>query len=174
MVNNKDVIDDPEFGVETRYESREERESESAKLMEARLMRMKNLSKDQIIRASLMQLKFQMEAYIQQPVDREKNNFSNFLRTYVDTIYLKRSKFAEDINITPIRLSQVINNHREPGEEFIQKLMIHTEKVFQNIGNIEKQIWYQVYYQEKIHHMTLPQDDWQTKLEKEIILSKLI
>lgn len=57
----KDQIEDPEYGLDSRFKSSKERESESALLMEARLSRMKKLSKDQIIRAKLMQLKLKTE-----------------------------------------------------------------------------------------------------------------
>ena len=70
-----------------------------------------------------------------------QNHFTNFLETYIDAIYSQRSKFAIDINITPVFLSQVINNHREPNEEFILKLMIHSEKAFKNVGDFHKEIW---------------------------------
>jgi putative addiction module CopG family antidote len=58
---NKDQIEDAEYGLDSRFKSSKENESESALLMEARLLRMKNLSKDQIIRAKLMQLKLKTE-----------------------------------------------------------------------------------------------------------------
>ncbi|WP_146948811.1 hypothetical protein, partial [Cyclobacterium qasimii] len=112
---NKDLIADAEYGLDSRYNSKKERDSEAASLMEARLIRMKNLSKEHIIRAKLMQLKLKMKAYIEQPIYDDQNHF------------------AQDINITPIRLSQVINNHRDPKDEFIMKLMIHSEKVYENI-----------------------------------------
>lgn len=57
----KDQIEDPEYGLDSRSKSSKERETESALLMEARLLRMKNVSKDQIIRAKLMQLKIKTE-----------------------------------------------------------------------------------------------------------------
>jgi len=59
MTNKKNtiMIEDAEYGVDSRYKSNKERESDATALMEARLTRMKNLSKDQIIRAKLVQLK---------------------------------------------------------------------------------------------------------------------
>ncbi len=64
---NKKMIKDSEFGLDSRYKSKKEYKSEATALMEARLKRMKNLSKDQIIRAKLMQLKLNMEDFIKQP-----------------------------------------------------------------------------------------------------------
>ena len=45
---NKDFIEDAEYGLDSRYKSNKERKSEATSLMEERLKRMKNLSKDQI------------------------------------------------------------------------------------------------------------------------------
>ena len=57
---NIDEIIDSEFGLDSRYQSKKEYQSEATSLMEARWRRMKNLSKDQIIHAKLMQLKLKM------------------------------------------------------------------------------------------------------------------
>ena len=171
---NKGFIEDAEYGLDSRYKSNKEYKSEATSLMEARLNRMKNLSKDQIIRAKLMQLKLKMEEYIKQPIYDDRNHFSDFLKLYVDTIYSKRNRFAYDINIKPIRLSQVINNHREPKDEFIMKLMIHSEKVYENICEFHKKTWYQVYFHEKICDTMSSQEKWRPELEKVIKFSELI
>lgn len=142
--------------------------------MEARLVRMKNLTRDQIIRAQLMQLKLKMEEYLEEPIYDDRNHFTDFLKAYIDTIYTTRNRFAQDINITPIRLSQVINNHRDPKDEFIMKLMIHSEKVYKGICDFQKKIWYQVYYHEKICDTMSNQEQWRPKFEKDIKLSESI
>lgn len=168
------MIKDAEYGVDSRYKSKKEHEYEATALMEARLMRMKNLSKEQIIRAKLLQLKLKMEEYIKKPVYDNNNYFSEFLKSYIDIIYSKRSFFAKDIDITPVSLSQVINNHREPKEEFIMKLMIHSEKVFENICEFHKKTWFQVYFHEKICDTMSNQEQWKPKIEKHVRLSETI
>ena len=141
--------------------------------MEARLIRMKNLSKDQIIRAKLLQLKLKMEEYLKNPVyDDNGNYFSEFLESYVDIIYSKRSVFAKDIDIAPVSLSQVINNHREPNEDFIMRLMIHSEMVFKNVCEFHPKIWYQVYFQEKICDTMSSQEEWRPEIEKHVRFSE--
>jgi hypothetical protein len=171
---NKDLIEDAEYGLDSRYTSKKETESEATSLMEARLAKMKNLSKDQIIRAKLMQLKLKMEEYIKEPIYDDRNHFSDFLKIYVDTIYSTRNQFAHDINITPIRLSQVINNHREPKDEFIQRLMIHSEMVYKTICKFPKSTWYKVYFHEKICDTMSKQEKWRPKFEKDIKLTESI
>lgn len=176
MINksNQKSIEDAEYGVDSRYKSKKESESEAALLMEARLERMKNLSKDQIIRAKLMQLKLKMEEYIKQPENDTKSQFSNFLKMYIDTIYANRNKFANDINVSAIKLSQIINNHRKPKDDFLKKLMIHSEKVYKDICKFQKETWYQVYFQEKICDTISSQHKWRPRIEKDVKISHAI
>ena len=174
MTKNKKSIMDVEYGIDSRYKSKEERESDATALMEARLMRMKNLSKDQINKAKLLQLKLKMEEYIKNPVYDNHNYFSDFLKIYIDSIYSKRSTFAKDVDVTPVSLSQVINNHRAPKEEFIMKLMIHSEKVYKDVCEFHKKIWYQVYYHEKICDTMSNQEQWRPEIEKHIRISEAI
>ena len=175
MNNKKHIMSDNnvEYGIDSRYISKKEKESDSIALMQARLERMKNLPKEQILNAKLLQLKLRMENYINNPVYNNRNHFTGFLETYIDAIYSKRSNFAEDMNITPVFLSQVINNHREPKEEFILKLMIHSEKVFKNVCDFPEKTWYQVYFQEKIYNTISSQEKWRPKIEKQVKLSEV-
>ena len=175
MTNKKNISNvDPEFGVDSRYKTNNEREQESIALMQARLDRMKNLSNEQILRAKLLQLKLKMENYLKEPVYDNQNHFSKFLETYVDVIYSKRSDFAKDINITANFLSKIINNHREPKEEFMLKLMIHSEKVFEKVGEFHKKTWYQIYFHEKLCDTMSSLDKWRPEIEKQIKLKELI
>uniref|UniRef100_UPI00404A0FBD hypothetical protein n=1 Tax=Flavobacterium sp. TaxID=239 RepID=UPI00404A0FBD len=176
MSNKKNIkiIKDQEFGLDSRYKSKKEAQSEATTLMAARLQRMKNLSKDQIVRAKLMQLKLNMEVFLKQPINDNENYFAKFLASYVDIIYARRSYFAKDIDITPVKLSQVINNHREPQDEFILKLMIHSEKVYKNICDFQKKTWYQVYFHEKICDTMSRQDEWRPKIERHVKFNESI
>ncbi len=172
--HQKESTRDPDFGLDSRYQSKKEAASEATSLMEARLEKMKNLSKDQIIRAKLIQLKLKMEEYLKQPQYDGSNYFSYFLKEYIDTIYSTRKGFARDINVSPIRLSQVINNHRDPQDEFILKLMIHSEMVFENICSFQKMTWYQVFFHDKVCNTMMNQEEWRSKIEKDVNLSEPI
>ena len=92
-------IEGAEYGVDSRYTSKKERQADSKALMEARLDRMKNVSSDQIIRAKLLQLKLKMEEYIQKPVYKNHNFFTEFLTSYnripQDTKQLDEKMFAK-------------------------------------------------------------------------------
>jgi hypothetical protein len=175
MTNKENIINsDSEFGIDSRYKTKKEREQDSIALMQARLERMKNLSKEQILRAKLLQLKLKMEDYLKKPVYDNQNHFAQFLEFYVDTIYSKRIDFAKDINVTANFLSKVINSHREPKEEFILKLMIHSEKAFKHVGEFHKKTWYQVYFHEKLCDTMSSQEKWRPKIERQIKLKELI
>ena len=173
MTEDKNLMMDVEYGIDSRYKSDLESVSEATALMEARLRRMKMLSNDQITKARLLQLKLKMEEFINHPVYDNHNHFSNFLKFYIDSIYSKRSIFAKDINVDPVSLSQVINNHREPKDEFILKLMIHSEKVYKDICSFNKKIWYQIYFNNKICEIMAKQEEWQPDIEKQVRISKL-
>lgn len=175
MTNRHNINNvDSEYGVNSRYKTTKEREEDSVVLMQARLERMKNLSKEQILHAKLMQLKLKMENYLNSQVYDDQNHFAHFLETYVDAIYLKRSEFARDINVTPVFLSQVINSHREPKEEFILKLMIHSEKVFKHVADFNKKTWFQIYFHEKLCDTMASQDKWGPEIEKQVKLTESI
>lgn len=173
MTEDKNLMMDLEYGIDSRYKSGLESVSEATALMEARLRRMKMLSNDQITKARLLQLKLKMEEFINHPVYDNHNHFSNFLKFYIDSIYSKRSIFAKDINVDPVSLSQVINNHREPKDEFILKLMIHSEKVYKDVCSFNKKIWYQIYFNNKICEIMAKQEQWQPEIEKQVRISEL-
>ena len=98
----------------------------------------------------------------------EKSPFSYFLSNYIDTIYDRRNKFAKDIKITPVSLSQILNNHRKPKEEFLLKLMLHSDLTYRNISKFDKKTWFQVYYHEKIADTMASQDKWLPKVVKAV------
>lgn len=167
-------IENAEYGVDSRYSLITEQQNDGKALMEARLERMKNVSPEQIFNAKLIQLKLKMEDYIQEPVYKNHYFFTEFLTTYIDIVDNKRADFANDIDITPIRLSQVLNNHREPKDEFIHRLMVHSEKIYQNVCEFQKMIWFQVYYHEKICATMSKQNEWRPKAEKHVNVKKLV
>ena len=121
-----------------------------------------------------MQLKFKMENYLKNPIEENGNHFTGFLDIYIETLYSKRTDFARDMDITPVNLSQIINKHREPKEEFILKLMIHSEMAFKDVGSFNKEIWYLIYYHEKIDNIMSRQDQWRPEIEKQVKFTELV
>ena len=168
------IIIEPEFGIDSRYKSIDKKLADGKGLMEARLKRLNSLSRNQIIKAKLLQLKLKMQEYLSQPVYEERNFFTSFLSNYIDTIYDKRTMFAKDINITPVSLSQIRYNHREPKEEFMFRLMLHSELEFKNVCEFQKKTWYQVYYHEKICDTMANQDEWRPTEKKHVKIKNAV
>ncbi len=162
---------DNEFGVDSRYHSQTEKDQDSISLLESRLARMKNLNKEQIIEAKLFQLKFQMEAFLNLNSFKKSQQFVEFLKQYIEIFYAKKSDFAIDINIQSNLLSKILNHHREPNEEFLQKVMIHSEKTFKNITNFNSSIWYFLYFYGKIQNSISNQNEWRPQIEKQVKLT---
>lgn len=157
-----------EYGVDSRYSSSEEFQKDGQALMEARRERMAKMAKEDQLHARLMQLKFRMDEYLKSSEVEQEYHFTTFLNAYIDTIYDKQQEFAHDLDITPVSLSQILNNHREPKEEFFKKLMIHSERVFKAIKGFHTQSWYMIYYRDKINETMAQQDQWGPELEKKI------
>lgn len=172
MITEQDQHEDPEYGLDSRYQSEEEKNSEAVLLMEARLDKMKNLSHGDIAAAKLMQLKLQMDEYLTRPLCEEKGYFLSFLKSYIDIIYKRKSSFASDMDINATRLSQIVNQHREPSTEFFRRLMIHSEKIYERICNFDPKIWYELYYQENLCRMMADQDHWRPQVEEHVTVSE--
>ena len=115
-----------------------------------------------------------MEQFLKKSIHASHNYFSDFLELYIDAIYSRRSVFASDIDITPSKLSQILNNHREPQDAFLLKLMIHSEKIYKDVCAFQKEIWYQVYFHEKLCKTMSTQKEWKPQLEKVICVSEPI
>ena len=59
-------------------------------------------------------------------------------------------------------------------EDFILKLMIHSEKVFEKVGEFHNKTWYQIYFHEKLCDTMASQDLWRPKIEKQVKFTEMI
>jgi len=103
-------------------------------------------SKSKII-TKLLQLKFVMEDYILREEYKKDFDFSYFLVQYIDRLEIKKKEFANQIDVDPTELSQIINRHRSPSEKFIIRLEIHSNKNFPAL------FWFKVIEKEKIFQL---------------------
>ena len=95
----------------------------------------------------LLQLKFVMEDYVKQNEYKKDFDFSYFLVEYIDRLEIKKKEFAQEIDVDPTELSQIINRHRSPNERFIIRLEIHSNKNFPPI------IWLKLIEKERTFHL---------------------
>lgn len=97
--------------------------------------------------ADIMQLRFQLEDYLNSEKYDPKLRFSYFLKSYVQLLNKKRKVFAQEINIDETELSQLINDHRSPGENIIIRLEIHSNNAIPAVA------WYKLIEREKEHYL---------------------
>ena len=52
--------------------------------------------------------------------------------------------------------------------------MIHSEKVFEKMGEFQKKTWYQIYLHEKLCDTMASMDTWRPKIEKQVKFTEMI
>lgn len=111
-----------------------------------------NRSPRQKMHSELLQLKFQLEDYIKSNQYKESLNFGYFLNEYVSRQDKKDKEFASEVDVTPAVLSQYMNNHRKPKDEFVIRLEIHSNGMIPAIN------WFKVIQKDKEHEIMTNQD----------------
>lgn len=153
---------------DSRYRSEEEKLKESIALLESRIARLKELPQKDVLRARLLQLKLQMESYIQTRKPKSFENFQYFLNAYLVILYKKKTDFANDLGTTPVMLSHLLSGRREPSKEFLYKLMTHSRKVAKGIPAFKDEIWLAVFHKDLMNSFMNDRSNWKTKAEKEV------
>lgn len=174
MMSNKKLnneLEEFKFLIDSRVLSNKEKRDEREAILRAREKRFSNRSENEKKVSRLLQLKYQMENYLSNQKCIYEPLFPKFLSTYIDTLYDKRKNFAIDININPITLSQVINQHRDPQENFLIRLIVHSESAYKNLCSFEKELWPKIYYQDKVCEF-LTSSEKSIKFEKKHVKNK--
>lgn len=166
-------LEDFKYLIDSRNLSDKEKTEERETILRARELRFREREEKEIIVANLLQLKYQMEDYLENPLCDHHPYFPKFLESYVDILYSKRKDFASDIDIEPTTLSHVINNHREPKDSFIYRLIVHSEATYKDICDFEKEIWPKIYYQDKICDFLSSSEKWK-KTEAKHVRKKVV
>lgn len=106
-----------------------------------------NRTHSQKMYSRLLQLKFQLEDYIDSSQYLEAFSFGFFLNEYVNRQDKKDKDFAVEVDVKPAVLSQYINNHRKPTDEFIIRLELHSNGLIPAIS------WFKVIQKNKEHEI---------------------
>ena len=136
--------------IDSRNLSSKEKQKEREAILNAREERFNKRSENERKVVRLLQLNYQMQEYVKDSACKSGPMFSKFLTSYVDILYEKRKLFAEDIQVSSILVSHLINGHREPNENFFYRLILHTQETFKPFCQFEKALWLKVFYQDKI------------------------
>lgn len=108
-----------------------------------------NQSEESRVIAQLLQLRFVIEDYIKDESFNDEYYFGYFLREYIGRLEMKNKDFAQDIDIDPTELSQVLNKHRKPTEKLILRLEIHSNKNFPAV------MWFRLLEKERIYELSV-------------------
>ncbi|MBV7532342.1 hypothetical protein [Chitinophaga sp. sic0106] len=121
---------------------------EAATQLEAvRKRRQHDMSDREKLILQLLQLKFQLEKYLEDGKYDVKKNFGFFLKKYIDILELRHKAFAQAISIDVTLLSQLINKHRDPPEYLFIRLELHSNK------KIPAEYWFKLVEKEKVHQI---------------------
>jgi plasmid maintenance system antidote protein VapI len=114
-------------------------------LAEARVRSRAKMTTENKLGLKLMQLRLQMEKYINAADFEIEKTFGYFLKEYLHLINVKRNVFAHDISIHETLLSQLINNKRSPNESIMIRLELHSNNTF------PATVWHRIAEKEKSH-----------------------
>jgi plasmid maintenance system antidote protein VapI len=133
--------------------NQKERESVLAEFRKLRKKISNKQSKESKTISQLLQLKFLIEDYLKDDKFNKKFYFGYFLKEYIARLEKKNNQFANEIDVNPTELSQIINKHRKPTEKLIFRLEIHSNRNFPAVmwfKLLEKERAYELHHNKKI------------------------
>jgi len=110
------------------------------------------MNREDHLKGTLLQLRFQIEDYLNDLHFDKRKTFGYFLKSYIDGINKKQKEFAYEIDIKPTELSQYINNHRKPPQNIMVRLELHSHNM------IPATDWYRLLEKENIHALRTNKD----------------
>ena len=116
-----------------------EKAAADATLLQLRMDKLRTMTESQRILASLVQLKFQMEDYVQSQGDPQEGGFSAFLQQYMQVLNKKQVVFAKEISLHPTKLNQILRGRTNPNLPLVYRLEKHAA------GQIPAVLWWKVF-----------------------------
>jgi plasmid maintenance system antidote protein VapI len=129
MANNNIVYTDQELAEAHIFQSdltAEEKAKADIELKDLRMSRLKQLTDKQKLYADLLRLKFKMEDYIRHENEDTVFRFGVFLQEYLHILNKKQIDFANEINLHPTKLSQIISDKTNPNIALAYRLEKHS------------------------------------------------
>ncbi|RAJ89896.1 hypothetical protein LX87_05630 [Larkinella arboricola] len=106
----------------------EQKRRADGQLARIRQERFANRSEPEKVYGQLLQLKIQMEDYIQQDTFDPKKNFAYFLKSYIELQHKKKAEVALELDIHKTKLSQLLSGNRAPSEDIFIRLEFHSNR----------------------------------------------
>ncbi len=125
----------------------DKREEMLSAFREIRKQQKENQSEQSKLISQLLQLKFLIEDYLKADYFNKSFYFGYFLKEYITRLEKKNKQFAQEIDVDPTELSQIINQHRKPTEKIIYRLEIHSNRNFPAI------MWFKILEKERAYEL---------------------
>ncbi len=129
MANNNIVYTDRELAEAHIFQSdltAEEKAKADIELKDLRMSRLKQMIDKQKLYADLLRLKFKMEDCIHHENEDTLFSFGVFLQEYLHILNKKQIDFANEINLHPTKLNQIINDKTNPNIALAYRLEKHS------------------------------------------------
>ncbi|MBN8702735.1 MAG: hypothetical protein J0M08_06705 [Bacteroidetes bacterium] len=118
--------------------SLKEKGEATKQLNEARKELRRGISEKEKTIADLLQLKFVMEDYINNPSYRSTKSFAYFLNQYTELLGISNRVLAHELGVNETLTSRILGQTRKPTESLIVRLETHSNKTIPAIT------WYKV------------------------------
>jgi hypothetical protein len=144
-------IDIEEFKelIDSRKVSKWDKKENENALLQARLESSRESSVEDEILMNLYRLKLMLEDEAETP--ELKSPFYAYSSAYVDLLYNTRKSFANDIGFSQTQLSLILNGKRPPTDEFVSKIRLHSDKIYQKLNiDFNSSNWFTVYYLDRM------------------------
>lgn len=128
--------------------SAEQKAAEDRVMAVFRMERWKNMTKEDHLRADLLQVKYQMEDVIESLEYHGTMNFGHFLAAYIRAVQKKQKEFAAEISIDETRLSRIIHNKEFPNDELFIRLELHSNNTIPALS------WFLLAEKEKAYNIS--------------------
>ena len=146
----KDIAESTVFPMEA---DAHERKELLAAFKEIRKKQKETQTEESKLIATLLQLRFLIEDYLQATSFNKELYFGYFLKEYITRLEKKNKQFADEIDVDPTELSQIINKHRKPTDKIIYRLELHSNRNFPAVmwfKILEKEREYELLYNSNI------------------------
>lgn len=103
-----------------------EKAAADAEMRRLRMIRLGKTSENQRLYAEILRLKYQIEDYLKYGKYEDRYSFGAFLRKYLTILDRKQKDFAQEINLHPTKLNQILNDRLDVNVALVYRLEKHS------------------------------------------------
>jgi len=125
----------------------EEKKKADQELWEFRKKRLQEMTPEEKIYSGLLQIKYQIKAYVESEYYDENKGVSTYLREYMRVVAKTQKELAEDIAVHPTRLSRILNEKEKLSLAIAYRLEGHAGDLIPAI------LWWKLMQKEVEHEI---------------------